>query len=1017
MKKFLSIFLILILNLVFLLRLNSQNEFKIQILGNGPLYDDLCFPYDIAIDSQNRIYVADRQFPYIKVFDKDGNFLFNFGSFGEKEGEFIFPFAIDVDRVNNRIAVIDYLKRFSDENRVQIFDLNGKFLFELKEFRDEKFGDPIAVEYDNNGNLFVLCEGDKDLKTVKIFDKDGKLIKEIIDYKYIDGAKDFAVNQKNNKIYILSTPQWTNQKVHIFNMDGGYYSYFTKSDFYWPDGIDIDEDGLVYVANDGQCTVEIFDSDGKFIKNFGGRGIITSYNLRPRRLSVFNKIVSVADAFNGRVNNFTNEGMLISQIGTSKNLTDLFNYPTDVDVDSKGNIYVVDFGKMKVSKFDKNYTPILSFGGYSESKKLNSLLWPWSIFILSDNEIFITNYYSYGGPEPQKIKKFDSKGVEQLRFGGAGNKSNQYEGPSGICGDKYGNLYIADYGNSRVQKVKSNGDFLKIFEIKDEDFGPIDVAVDSNLNLYALNPNNNKIIVFNKDGEHIKTFNERATGIFIDDLDRIWITNPDIGNYPIKILDTDGNIIKQFGSVGGPVTIGNVLSSKEDYLKFPGKFFYPIGLTLKGDYLYVVDSGNKRVQKIPLKLIFQDLSISLKSPNNNEVIYEDKYNFSWNINEDLNNQYYEIEISDNENFGNIIFKKGELSQKDIEIDLKIFDKNRNYYWRVRSYNDLFYGNWSDIYKFRIENIIPPNEPIIKGEIVDNKIKLTWSKPADGTFPILGYEIYRGESEDNFNLIQIVDKDITSYVDENIEYNKTYYYKIRCFDDYKIKNYSSFSNIINIKISDMNPPKIYLSIPEETNTQTIYIEGSVSDDLSGIKDNSIFINGIKVSLTKEFKFNFRIELNEGLNNIKIEVIDNAGNKLSKTYQIKYVKNITLKLQIGNRIMIFNGIEKEIDVPPQIIEGRTYLPIKYIVEPLGGEVSWDGNEKKVTITLKDTTIELWIGKNFAKVNGVYTPIDSNNSKVVPMIIQGRTMLPVRFVAENLGCEVLWDSISKTITINYP
>jgi hypothetical protein len=89
----------------------------------------------------------------------------------------------------------------------------------------------------------------------------------------------------------------------------------------------------------------------------------------------------------------------------------------------------------------------------------------------------------------------------------------------------------------------------------------------------------------------------------------------------------------------------------------------------------------------------------------------------------------------------------------------------------------------------------------------------------------------------------------------------------------------------------------------------------------------------------------------------------------------------------------------------------------IGPLGGEVSWDENEKKVTITLKDTTIELWIGKNFAKVNGVYTPIDSNNSKVVPMIIQGRTMLPVRFVAENLGCKVLWDSISKTITINYP
>jgi len=52
-----------------------------------------------------------------------------------------------------------------------------------------------------------------------------------------------------------------------------------------------------------------------------------------------------------------------------------------------------------------------------------------------------------------------------------------------------------------------------------------------------------------------------------------------------------------------------------------------------------------------------------------------------------------------------------------------------------------------------------------------------------------------------------------------------------------------------------------------------------------------------------------------------------------------------------------------------------------------------------------------KNIAKVNGVDTPIDPTNPKVVPMIISGRTMLPVRFVAENLGCKVDWDTRYKT------
>ena len=54
--------------------------------------------------------------------------------------------------------------------------------------------------------------------------------------------------------------------------------------------------------------------------------------------------------------------------------------------------------------------------------------------------------------------------------------------------------------------------------------------------------------------------------------------------------------------------------------------------------------------------------------------------------------------------------------------------------------------------------------------------------------------------------------------------------------------------------------------------------------------------------------------------------------------------------------------------------------------------------------------------AKVNGVNTPIDPLNPKVVPLIINSRTMLPLRFVTENLGCTVDWDGTTKTITITY-
>ncbi|MGC8943394.1 MAG: stalk domain-containing protein, partial [Caldisericia bacterium] len=220
--------------------------------------------------------------------------------------------------------------------------------------------------------------------------------------------------------------------------------------------------------------------------------------------------------------------------------------------------------------------------------------------------------------------------------------------------------------------------------------------------------------------------------------------------------------------------------------------------------------------------------------------------------------------------------------------------------------------------------------------------------------------------------------------------------------------------------DTKPPQIFISLPNETSQDTLNISGYVKDEgISGIKDNIILINGNKIELSKSLSFTYTINLKEGDNKITIEIEDNAGNRTSKIYYITYKKQqkILIILQIGNKYMYVNKNLIEIDVPPQIIEGRTYLPIKYIVEPLGGEITWDPTEKKVTILFNNKLIELWIGKNIAKVNGIITSIDLSNPKVVPMIIQGRTMLPIRFVAENLGCKVEWDANTKVITIIYP
>lgn len=126
---------------------------------------------------------------------------------------------------------------------------------------------------------------------------------------------------------------------------------------------------------------------------------------------------------------------------------------------------------------------------------------------------------------------------------------------------------------------------------------------------------------------------------------------------------------------------------------------------------------------------------------------------------------------------------------------------------------------------------------------------------------------------------------------------------------------------------------------------------------------------------------------------------------------------LVLRVGSPTMKAGGSSIALDAVPVIVEGRTLVPIRAVVESLGGTVAWDAGSQAVTISLGGTQLKLVIGKATALVNGKSTPIDSTNAKVVPQILNSRTMLPLRFVVESLGADVQWEASTQTITITYP
>ena len=112
--------------------------------------------------------------------------------------------------------------------------------------------------------------------------------------------------------------------------------------------------------------------------------------------------------------------------------------------------------------------------------------------------------------------------------------------------------------------------------------------------------------------------------------------------------------------------------------------------------------------------------------------------------------------------------------------------------------------------------------------------------------------------------------------------------------------------------------------------------------------------------------------------------------------------TIILQIGSTAVLVDDQAIINDVAPVIHNDRTLVPIRVITEALGGQVAWNEAAKEVTLTVNGKEIKMTIGKGLEKYG------------VAPVIIGGRTFVPVRFVADELGAVTTWDDATKTVTI---
>lgn len=124
----------------------------------------------------------------------------------------------------------------------------------------------------------------------------------------------------------------------------------------------------------------------------------------------------------------------------------------------------------------------------------------------------------------------------------------------------------------------------------------------------------------------------------------------------------------------------------------------------------------------------------------------------------------------------------------------------------------------------------------------------------------------------------------------------------------------------------------------------------------------------------------------------------------------ISNSGVVLQLDNKKAIVEGEQAVLDVPPMIIEGRTLLPLRFVAEKAAGAtVKWDESTKTAVIIAGEKTITVTIGGKKIIVNGSETAID-----VAAVVVEGRTLVPLRAIVSAIGKKVFWDEANKLIII---
>lgn len=495
-------------------------------------------PVRSAVDTAGNVYVTEIGSDRIQKFAPDGTWLDTWGPWGggSAEGQFTDPNGIEVG-ADGLVYVAD-----TGNNRIQVLEQDGTFVTAWA-----TTSNPYDVALDDTATALYVVEGA--VNAVQVFQPDG-------------------------------TP------VTAWGAAGSGPGQFSA-----PQGIDVDSDGLVYVADTDNNRVQALLPDGTFVSEFTNVQVTS-----PNDVAVTPEgLVFVSNPGLPACMIFDGNGATVGSIVNIGYLDGQFQYPTGIYVGpADGTIYITD-GDPRMRRVSRwagdlsaDYLGTIGSEGASGERFRD----PYGIAVAPDGSHAVADTGNH------RVSVFDV-GVSVRTFGEYGTGNGQFNGPRGVCMDAAGDIYVADTENHRIQKFDNAGTFVAAWGTRGT--GPaqmrrpravdwVDDGIHTGGVLFVLDTGNNRVVAYDTDGAPLAWspgFFSTPEGLGAEpDGSGVWVSST--GSDQIVHLDWSGSD-ESFANDSWYGGSGSNL----------GYFNEPRGIAVDaGGDVWVADTFNDRVQRL-----------------------------------------------------------------------------------------------------------------------------------------------------------------------------------------------------------------------------------------------------------------------------------------------------------------------------------------------------------------------------------------------------------------------------------